>query len=216
MALREERKQQTRQALIDAALELMHRGGGFSSLSLREISREAGLVPTGFYRHFADLDALGLEIAHQACAELRHLMQAARAQARGGHAAVSESVHAMVRFMDEQPLLMGFLTRERGGGIPAIREAIAEEIQTFVHEQATDLARWPVYQNLPLEDRLMIAELVVNTVIQLALDLPSQEAPDARAARLNRTIKQLRLVMLGALAWRPEKGAISPPAALTV
>jgi len=71
MALREEKKLQTRQALIDAALSLMHNGAGFSGLSLREVSREAGLVPTGFYRHFPDLDALGLEIALEACQTLR-------------------------------------------------------------------------------------------------------------------------------------------------
>ncbi|MFA9204327.1 MAG: hypothetical protein ACEQSD_10050, partial [Flavobacteriales bacterium] len=54
MSLRDERKQQTRQALLDAALGLSTAGRSFSIISLREVAREAGLVPTAFYRHFVD------------------------------------------------------------------------------------------------------------------------------------------------------------------
>ena len=84
MALREEKKQQTRQALIDAALTLMHEGAGFSGLSLREVSRQAGLVPTGFYRHFPDMEALGLELASEACLQLRNIMREVRGRTQGG------------------------------------------------------------------------------------------------------------------------------------
>ncbi|MFB0982436.1 MAG: TetR family transcriptional regulator, partial [Acinetobacter towneri] len=56
MSIREERKQQSRQAIIDAVLQLSASGRAFSSISLREISRQIGLVPTAFYRHFQDMD----------------------------------------------------------------------------------------------------------------------------------------------------------------
>ena len=201
MALREEKKLQTRQALIDAALSLMHNGAGFSGLSLREVSREAGLVPTGFYRHFPDLDALGLEIALEACQTLRKMMRSVRGGAVTG--AVSESVHAMVNFIDNKPLYMEFLARERAGGPPSVRNVIHTEIRQFVHELSEDLKQWPAYQNHPDDD------LVVNTVIHLALDLLALEQQEPRDELINRTTKQLRLIMLGAMAWRPEKGAIS-------
>ena len=47
---------------MDAARSLMDSGRGFGSLSLREVARCAGIVPTGFYRHFDDMDALGLAL----------------------------------------------------------------------------------------------------------------------------------------------------------
>lgn len=59
---RAEQKLQTRHALMDAARSLMGSGRGFGSLSLREVARCAGIVPTGFYRHFEDMDALGLAL----------------------------------------------------------------------------------------------------------------------------------------------------------
>ena len=58
--LRSERKQATRHAIIDAALKLSAERG-FSSLSLRSVAKKAGIAPTSFYRHFADMDELGLE-----------------------------------------------------------------------------------------------------------------------------------------------------------
>ncbi|MBN9268552.1 MAG: TetR family transcriptional regulator, partial [Hyphomicrobium sp.] len=59
---RAEQKQQTRLALMDAARSLMDSGRGFGSLSLREVAKTAGIVPAGFYRHFTDMDQLGLAL----------------------------------------------------------------------------------------------------------------------------------------------------------
>ncbi len=56
---REERKEATRRAIIAAALKLLDEDS-FSALSLREVTREAGIVPAAFYRHFESMDALGL------------------------------------------------------------------------------------------------------------------------------------------------------------
>ena len=128
MALREEKKLQTRYALIEAALTLMHEGAGFSGLSLREVARHAGLVPTGFYRHFPDMEALGLNIAAESCQTLRRMMREVRLSAQGG-AAIFESVQALVVFIREQPLYFEFLARERAGGPPAVRQAIHAEIR---------------------------------------------------------------------------------------
>jgi len=51
----------------------------------------------------------------------------------------------------------------------------------------------------------MLADLVVNTVIHLALDLLAMPNEEAEEVLIQRTTKQLRLIMLGALEWRPEK-----------
>lgn len=207
MALREEKKLQTRQALIEAALTLMHDGGGFSGLSLREVSRQAGLVPTGFYRHFPDMEALGLEIAREACLNLRRTMREVRLRAQGG-AAVLESVRALVSFIRAQPLYFEFLARERAGGPLNLRQAIHAEIRHFVAELAEDLSKWPTYHRFPREDLYMLSDLVVNTVIHLAMDMLALPGEEEDGEQISRAAKQLRLIMLGAMAWEPDKGAV--------
>ena len=59
-------KEKTRRALIDAAFNQLSAEKSFSNLSLREVAREAGIAPTSFYRHFSDMDELGLEMVDEA------------------------------------------------------------------------------------------------------------------------------------------------------
>lgn len=47
---------------------------GFAGLVVREIAREAGIVPTAFYRHFESLDDLAAELAAGAAGELSALV----------------------------------------------------------------------------------------------------------------------------------------------
>ncbi|MFY8134203.1 MAG: TetR family transcriptional regulator, partial [Aquimonas sp.] len=75
---RDERRLLTRAQLLSAALQLMGTGRSFASLSLREITREAGVVPAAFYRHFPNLDELGLALVEESGATLRRLLREAR------------------------------------------------------------------------------------------------------------------------------------------
>ena len=79
---REEHKLRTRRALIDAALELLGKDRSFTSLSLREVARHAGVVPNAFYRHFPSMDALALVVLEEGGATLRRLLRQARPSAR--------------------------------------------------------------------------------------------------------------------------------------
>ena len=49
---REQKKRQTRQAFYNAILDLCMAGQSYSSISLRQVTRQVGVVPTAFYRHF--------------------------------------------------------------------------------------------------------------------------------------------------------------------
>ena len=55
---RGERKERTRRAILDAALRLSGEQT-LAALSLRQVAKEVGIVPTAFYRHFDSLDDLG-------------------------------------------------------------------------------------------------------------------------------------------------------------
>jgi AcrR family transcriptional regulator len=75
---RTERKDLTRASLLQAALDLMGEGRSFTSLGIREIAREAGMVPNAFYRHFRNTDELGLALVEEVGITLRRLLREAR------------------------------------------------------------------------------------------------------------------------------------------
>src|SRR3954471_2214461 len=75
---RSERKDLTRGNLLQAALTLMGEGRSFTDLALREIAREAGVVPNAFYRHFRNTDELGLALVEEMGITLRRLLREAR------------------------------------------------------------------------------------------------------------------------------------------
>src|SRR5947208_5795621 len=80
-----ERRQHTRQALIEAALLKIEAGESFDSLSLRSVARAAGIVPAGFYRHFASMDELGLSLVDESFRTLRAMLRQARDSAAPEH-----------------------------------------------------------------------------------------------------------------------------------
>ena len=210
---RDERKLQTRQALLDAALELSRESGSLASVSLREVARAAGVVPTAFYRHFRDMDELGLALVDEVCLRLRQIIREARASAQGARdLAIQSSVRGFVGYVLANERAFELLTRERFGARRVVRRAVAREIRYFVGELANDLRAAPPFSTMPSDDLEMIAHLVVHTVINLSADL--LELPEGQRVREHeltaRAIKQLRLIFLGASQWRPERGAVAP------
>ncbi|MBY0277641.1 HTH-type transcriptional repressor FabR [Candidatus Binatia bacterium] len=212
--LRDERKQQTRQTLLDAALEVARRGGSLASISLREVAREAGVVPTAFYRHFRDMDELGLALVDDVCLRLRRIIREARTSAQGAtDVAIQSSVRGFVGYVLDNARAFEFLTRERFGASRVVREAVAREIRYFSGELASDLRAAAPFSSMPGEDVAMIADLVVHTVLNLTADLLDLgEGQPVREHEITaRAVKQLRLIFLGASQWRPERGAVPPP-----
>jgi AcrR family transcriptional regulator len=141
-AARQERKLLTRQALLDAALELLEEQS-FSSLSLRQVTRVAGVVPTAFYRHFDDMEELGLVLIDESFRTLRAMIRAARADTRTNDHVIRNSVELLVGYVHEHDTHFRFIARERFGGVAALRQAIRVEIRLFASDLATDLARLP-------------------------------------------------------------------------
>ena len=205
MNSRDERKQQTRRSLLNAALDLSLEGKGFSGVSLREVARAAGVVPTAFYRHFRDLDELGLALVDDVCLQLRRLMREARASALPD-VAIRDSVRGYLGYVRAHARAFEFLLRERGGGSPVLREAIAKEIRYFVHELASDLRPLEPFTEFSPSDLEMVADLVVTTVVSLSLEILSLPPGHSRLEEdaVARGVKQLRLLFLGTRAWRAD------------
>lgn len=210
---RSEKKLQTRQALMDAALSRIARGGSFDGLSLREVTADAGVTPGSFYRHFRDMEELGLALVDETCAHLRKLIRNARQNTLSGEAILQQSVNTFFDYVNANRIAFHFLSRERYGGSKPVREAIAREIRGFVVELSADLKLFPHFNTLPRDDLEMICGLLVNTVINElgnVLELPP-EHPDVRGALATSLLKQMRVIVLGGLAWKPGKQVPETP-----
>ena len=213
MSIRDEKKQQTRNTLLEAALSLMSDGRSFVSISLREVTREAGVVPTAFYRHFRDMDELGLALVDEVCLNLRRLLREERVKAQGaGHIAIKSSVMMFLLYVKQEARYFDFLARERWSGSTKIREAIQREIRHFATDLNSDLRLFPEMQNLPSADLQMISDLVINTAMNWCgeiLSLPSEQVRLQYELSMQ-AVKQLPLIFVGAKHWRSDKEAMTP------
>ena len=195
---------QTRRALLDAALELVQEKGNFSSLSLREVTKRAGVVPTAFYRHFQDMSAMGLTLVDESFSRLRQMMREIRQEGLPTEQIIRSSVETYFNYVNEHALHFQFVSRELFGGAQPIRTAIRQEIRLFTSELATDLSRFPMLNHIGAEDLHMIAGLMVNNMIastQQMLEIPAEAEEEKRQA-LDTAEKQMRLIVLGMVQWR--------------
>ncbi|GAA4425208.1 TetR family transcriptional regulator [Actinokineospora soli] len=197
---RQERKRRTRQALLDAALRLLDRSS-LASLSLREVTREVGIVPTAFYRHFASMDELGVALVEESMRTLRAMLRDAR------RTRADDAIRGSVRILADQVLAhenhFRFLIRERHGGVPDVRRAIATELRFIGSELATDLARFPGLSAWDPEDLRMVADLMVSGMLGIVtalLDAPRDPEHVEEARKVGE--RQLRVIALGMAHWK--------------
>lgn len=197
-------KLRTRSALMEASLRLMSQGRSFTSLGLREITREAGVVPTSFYRHFADLDELGLALVEETGLTLRRLLREARKAGVPPIRIIRHSVEIYRAFVREHRLHILFMASERWGGSPLIRRSIRYETQHFATEMAQDLRDLSLLPGLSMSTLQMICGLVVNTMLNAAgdfIDVPADQ-PKVEDELLDNFVGQLRVIFLGASQWK--------------
>ncbi|HET6873434.1 MAG TPA: TetR family transcriptional regulator [Acidimicrobiales bacterium] len=204
---REEHKELTRQGLLKAALRLLAQNS-FDSISLREVTREAGISPTAFYRHFDDMEELGLVLVEDAFASLRGMLRDARSNPDIVNDAIRRSVRVLADHVESHEAHMRFIAREQHGGVRRIRRAIAREIDLVAIELALDLARFPVVSEWAAEDRRLLADLIVEMMVGVAADLVDAESRQ-HAELVRASERKLRLIVVGVAGWRPLAG---PPA----
>lgn len=201
---RTERKDLTRTSLLQAALDLMGEGRSFTSLGIREIAREAGMVPNAFYRHFRNTDELGLALVEEVGITLRRLLREARQVDVAQGEMLQRSVQVYHQYVKHNRLQFLFISSERSGGSRILRLAIRSEVTHFTHEMAQDFRRIGAYPDIPTATLQMICSLVVTTMLAAApemLDLPAGQ-PLLEAEMTENFVRQLRVVLLGAAVWR--------------
>ena len=198
---REERKEATRRAIVAAALKLLG-DRSFSGLSLREVTREAGIVPAAFYRHFESMDALGLVLIDESFRTLRDMLRGARTGKLDPNRVIESSVEIVIASVTERREHWRFIVRERSSGVTVLRYAIRTELRLLTSELATDLARFPGLNVWSTEDLNVLATLFVNSMIVIAEAIEDAQGAEAIEEIRRTAVKQLRMIVIGVNGWR--------------
>ncbi|MDU0353207.1 HTH-type transcriptional repressor FabR [Paraglaciecola aquimarina] len=192
---RQEQKLRTRRAIIEAAFSLLDEQRSLSSISLREIARAAGIAPTSFYRHFKDIDELGLTLVDEAGLALRQLMRQARLRIASGGGVISTSVDTFMEFITTNNNEFRLLLREHTGTSTAFRAAVLREIKHF-NVELTDYT----IASTGLPDK--IANLQAEAMVKLVFSAGAEAlnaTPEQRKKIGSRVKLQMRFVANGAL-----------------
>ena len=198
MSIRAEQKLRTRQSIIDAALELS-KDKGFPALSLREVTRRAGIAPATFYRHFVDMEDLGLALVDQVSLILRQIMRQARHRVKVEGSVVSTSVETFMEFVENYPNLIRLLNSDMMSGPKKFRESFARETRRFAEELTDDLSSPQQMKRQPLVNVPEVAEMMVMLVFSqgvMSLDMSEEE----RRNLVRKLNIELRMVLAGSHA----------------
>ena len=166
------------------------------------MTREAGIVPAAFYRHFESMEALGLVLIDESFRALRDMLRGARAGKLDPNRVIESSVDILIEGVNERREHWRFIGRERSSGVTVLRYAIRTEIRLITSELAIDLARFPGLNAWSGEDLNILASLFVNAMISIAESI--EDATDSVALDEIRRIavKQLRMIVVGVTGWR--------------
>lgn len=191
---RQEQKLRTRRSIVEAAFSLLDEQRSLSSISLREVARAAGIAPTSFYRHFKDIDELGLTLVDEGGLALRQLMRQARLRIASGGGVINTSVNTFMEFISANSNVFRLLLREHSGTSLAFRAAVHREIQHFIVE-LTDYTM--ATTGLSHQHANLQAEAMVKLVFSAGAE--ALDASNEQKVLLAQRVKlQLRFVANGA------------------
>ncbi|MFG2649467.1 TetR family transcriptional regulator [Streptomyces sp. NPDC048436] len=199
LGIRQAQKQKTRQALLDAALQLLEEQS-LSSLGLREVTRAVGVAPTAFYRHFRDMGDLGVALVEEALDSLHTTLVSLLAATGDGEERIAATVELIVAYVRTHPAHVRFIAREQHGGVQAVRAAIGDQLDLFAQEVKGQFAQEPESAGWDEDDLLMLAGMYVAHMVMTASALLGT-TPEAEAQVAARARRQLRLVSLGRHHW---------------
>ncbi|WP_427901642.1 TetR family transcriptional regulator [Marinobacter caseinilyticus] len=189
---------------MTAALALVGKGRHFASLGIREVTRQAGVVPTSFYRHFRNMDDLGLQLVDELGLVLRKMMREARSNVLQADKLMAESVAIFVSHVEANRSFFFFMAQGLAGESRAVQDAIRSEMRFFASELANDLRRMRMVDHLSDGDLELTCDLVVRSVAFSLTDLLSVSPDDEFQIDQikQRTTRFLQLIFVGAAHWQ--------------
>lgn len=171
----------SRDDIMAAALKLIGPHRSVSTLSLREVAREAGVAPNSFYRHFHDMDELAIALIDQAGRSLRKIIGEARHRASTERSVVRSSVEAFMEQLGADDNLLHILLREGTAGSDAFKQAVERELMFFEDELRTNLVRLAETNKTGLYEPALTAKAITRLVFAIgatAMDMPREKHPE--------------------------------------
>lgn len=168
----------SRDDIITAALKLLGPNRSVSTLSLREVAREAGVAPNSFYRHFRDMDELAVALIDLAGESLRQLIGEARQRASSERSVVQGCTDAFMNRLRADDPLLHILLREGTVGSAAFKSAVERQLNFFEDELRRDLIHLAEIKQTGLYEPALTAKAITRLVFAMgatALDLSEDQ-----------------------------------------
>ncbi len=192
----------SRDDLLAATLRLIGPHRSLSSLSLREVAREAGIAPNSFYRQFRDMDELAVALIDLSGRSLRKIVGAARHRATIDRSIARGSVEAFMEQVRADDKLLHVLLREGTVGSDAFKQAVDRELTFFEEELRIDLIRLAALDKVTLHEPALVAKAITRLAFAIgatAMDLP----PERDAELIDQLTKMVRMIIAGARVMKP-------------
>ena len=187
----------TKEELFQAALNLIGPQKSISSLSLREVAREAGIAPNSFYRHFKDIDELAIELIDRAGIVLRQILHEARLQASRQNSIIRSSVEVFIAQLDADEGNLSLLLREGYTGSKSYKQAVERQLNYFQQELQDDLIRLERLNNKKLFHPDIAAKAITQLVFNMGANVIDMPAED-RKEIVEQTMIMIRMILEGA------------------
>jgi len=187
----------TKEELFQAALNLIGPQKSISSLSLREVAREAGIAPNSFYRHFKDIDELAIELIDRAGIVLRQILHQARLKASKENSIIRSSVEIFIEQLDADEGNLSLLLREAYTGSSSYKAAVQRQLNYFQQELQEDLIRLERLNNNRLSHPDIAAKAITQLVFNMGatvIDISAKE----REEIAEQTMIMIRMIIEGA------------------
>jgi AcrR family transcriptional regulator len=184
---KKEEKERVRGALLRATLRLSA-AHGFASLGLREVAREAGIAPTSFYRHFADMEELGRALIEDSVApllvELETQLASAPAAGIDPELAVLDAAFAQVA---AAPEVVRLVLSEQAGPFILFRRTLRQHLDRLAQ----------VWHGVRPQTALGLSRAAVTVLLDgmnRALELPTEGDPQAKQVLHAEVLENLRIL----------------------
>jgi AcrR family transcriptional regulator len=195
-----------REDLIAAALRLIGPHRSVSTLSLREVAREADIAPNSFYRHFRDIDELAVALIELSGEALRRIVGNARKRAGDASGIVRSSIEVFIEQVRADDRLLHVLLREGTAGTDAFKAAVDRELGFFEDELHSDLVRINAAQGKRLQQPRTVARAITRLVFAMgatAIDAPPERDPEL----IEELSLMVRMILAGARALAEREAA---------
>lgn len=185
--------------LITAAMSLIGPTRSMATLSLREVARTAGIAPNSFYRHFRDVDELGIALIALAGSSLRHVFSEARQRISAGSSVVRTSLKVFFEQLNAKERYLELLLCEGRVGSLAYQAAVDRQLQFFEQELTRDLVRLEAQNANKLHQPALVAQAITRLVFSMGAQAVGK-TPEQQQGLLEQTAVMVYMILAGARA----------------